>query len=122
MIRCKLYARFLLVREKALCKDVIQDLSTVHQKPCKYFLGLGAVPLFYHVMSCTCQALSELLFVLFRSHLAPSHIHLPASCKPQHLALVGNAVQGSGDLFKKLPPQNEVMNSYLFYSMKSQEL
>lgn len=115
MIRYKLYARVLQVREKALCKDVIQDLSTVHQKPCKYFLGLGAVPLFYHVMSCTCQALSELLFVPLQispvpiAHPPPGLLQTPAS-----IALVGNAVQGSGDLFKNLPRQNEVMNSYLF--------
>lgn len=31
----------------------------------------------------------------------PSAHPPPAFCKPQRLALVGNTVQGSGDLFKK---------------------
>lgn len=63
MIWYKLYARFMLVREKELYKDVIQDFSTVNQKPCKYSSVLVQSHFFYHVMSCTCQALSELLFV-----------------------------------------------------------
>lgn len=69
---------------------------------------------FYHVMlSCACQALSKLLFIPLQISPVPTAHPPPASCRPQHLPLVGNTVQGSGDFFKKTT-SSERGNEYLF--------
>lgn len=99
-------------------------LSTVHRELCKYFLDSPLVQSQrsqFTVFSFSQQPVLELLPTLPGPHLPLVCARSPALCRP-HLALVGSTSWGSGDLFKKLPPQNEVMNSSLFSNMKSQEL